>query len=38
MEVALDIGGYPVVLGDTAGLRDTDDIVEQEGVRRAKER
>lgn len=38
IEVHLDLGGYPVTLLDTAGVRDTDDPVEQEGVRRAKER
>ena len=35
VETALNIGGYPVLMGDTAGLRHTKDIVEQEGVRRA---
>jgi tRNA modification GTPase len=35
VESTLDIGGYPVVLSDTAGLRSTTDPVEQEGVRRA---
>ena len=35
IEVHLDIGGWPVVLADTAGLRETADTVEQEGVRRA---
>lgn len=34
--VDLDIGGFSVRLYDTAGIRDTVDIVEQEGVRRAK--
>lgn len=38
VEVPLDIGGYPVLLSDTAGLRDTTDSVEQEGVRRARQR
>lgn len=38
VETALDIGGFPVVLSDTAGLRDSPDLVEREGVRRAKER
>ncbi|XP_036378041.1 tRNA modification GTPase GTPBP3, mitochondrial [Megalops cyprinoides] len=38
VETALDIGGFPVLLSDTAGLRDTPDIVEREGVRRARER
>ena len=33
--VDLDIGGYLVHLMDTAGIRETGDIVEQEGVRRA---
>jgi tRNA modification GTPase len=35
IEVAVDLAGYPVVLADTAGLRDSADIVEQEGLRRA---
>ncbi|MDR2008015.1 MAG: tRNA uridine-5-carboxymethylaminomethyl(34) synthesis GTPase MnmE [Alphaproteobacteria bacterium] len=35
VEVFLDIGGFPVVLADTAGIRDTSDIIEKEGVRRA---
>jgi tRNA modification GTPase len=34
--VRLDLGGYPVHASDTAGLRDTDDAVEAEGVRRAR--
>ncbi|MGE0665275.1 MAG: tRNA uridine-5-carboxymethylaminomethyl(34) synthesis GTPase MnmE [Sphingomonadales bacterium] len=38
IEVRLDLGGYPVTLVDTAGLRESDDIVEQEGVRRARAR
>ncbi|XP_067846900.1 tRNA modification GTPase GTPBP3, mitochondrial isoform X2 [Heptranchias perlo] len=38
VETALNIGGYPVLLSDTAGLRETADIVEREGVRRARER
>jgi tRNA modification GTPase len=36
IEVALDLGGYPVVLADTAGLRNSADRVEEEGVRRAR--
>jgi tRNA modification GTPase len=35
IEVALDLGGVPVVLVDTAGVRETSDRVEAEGVRRA---
>jgi tRNA modification GTPase len=35
LEVHLDLGGYPVTLWDTAGLRETADGVEAEGVRRA---
>ncbi|MDE0942862.1 MAG: tRNA uridine-5-carboxymethylaminomethyl(34) synthesis GTPase MnmE [Alphaproteobacteria bacterium] len=35
IEVHLNLGGYPVVLVDTAGLRDSDDLIEAEGVRRA---
>ncbi|XP_022087007.1 tRNA modification GTPase GTPBP3, mitochondrial-like [Acanthaster planci] len=38
IESAVNIGGYPVLLLDTAGLRDTQDMVEQEGVRRARQR
>jgi tRNA modification GTPase len=38
VEVAIDLAGYPVVLADTAGLRDSDDPVEQEGLRRARQR
>ncbi|XP_072130438.1 tRNA modification GTPase GTPBP3, mitochondrial isoform X1 [Mobula birostris] len=38
VETALNIGGYPVLLSDTAGLRETSDIVEQEGMRRARQR
>jgi tRNA modification GTPase len=38
IEVSLDLGGYPVTILDTAGLRDSDDPVEQEGMRRARER
>lgn len=46
VEVHLDLGGYPVTLADTAGLRDLDsgagkaerDAVEAEGIRRAQAR
>lgn len=35
IEVHLDLGGWPVVVADTAGLRDASCEVEAEGVRRA---
>ena len=38
LEVHTVLGGVPVLLLDTAGLRDSDDPVEQEGVRRARAR
>ncbi len=38
IEVALDLSGVPVVLIDTAGIRETADLIEREGVRRAKAR
>jgi tRNA modification GTPase len=38
IEVQLDLDGYPVTLIDTAGIRETSDPVEQEGVRRARMR
>ncbi len=38
IEVHLDLGGYPVVMADTAGLRDDGDAVEREGIRRARMR
>ena len=38
IEVAIDLAGYPVVLADTAGLRDSADLIEQEGLRRALKR
>ncbi|HYC03405.1 MAG TPA: tRNA uridine-5-carboxymethylaminomethyl(34) synthesis GTPase MnmE [Azospirillaceae bacterium] len=38
IEAYLDLGGFPVVLADTAGLRDAADEIEQEGIRRARAR
>ena len=37
LELTLDIGGLPVVVADTAGLRETDDLVEGIGVQRGVE-
>lgn len=36
IEVHLDLGGYPVTLVDTAGLREAEGVVEKEGIRRAQ--
>ncbi len=38
LEARVDLAGIPVTLLDTAGLRDTDDPIEGEGVRRARAR
>lgn len=38
IEIYLDLDGYPVTLIDTAGIHDTSDPIEQEGIRRAKAR
>jgi tRNA modification GTPase len=38
IEVHLDLAGYPVALADTAGLRESGDEIEAEGVRRARAR
>src|SRR5665213_443271 len=38
IEVQLDLDGYPVTVIDTAGIRETEDPVEKEGVRRARAR
>lgn len=38
IEVRLDLGGIPVVLVDTAGLRESLDEIEAEGVRRARQK
>lgn len=35
IEVHLDLAGYPVLLADTAGIRESSEPIEQEGVRRA---
>jgi len=38
IETHLDLGGYPAIVADTAGLRESADPLEQEGIRRAKAR
>ncbi|WP_319567557.1 tRNA uridine-5-carboxymethylaminomethyl(34) synthesis GTPase MnmE [Cohaesibacter marisflavi] len=38
LELHLDIEGYPVTMIDTAGLRESDNVVEREGIRRALEK
>jgi len=38
LDATLTLGGYAVTLSDTAGLRESDDPVEAEGVRRARAR
>ncbi len=36
IEVPLVLGGYKALLADTAGVRETDEVIEAEGVRRAR--
>lgn len=38
IEVRLDLGGVPVVIADTAGLREPGGPIEREGMRRTRER
>lgn len=38
VEAQMIMAGLPITLSDTAGLRDTDNVIEAEGVRRAKKR
>ncbi|MAH84320.1 MAG: tRNA uridine-5-carboxymethylaminomethyl(34) synthesis GTPase MnmE [Rhodospirillaceae bacterium TMED8] len=38
VEAQMDIGGFPVILADTAGLRPASEYVEEEGIRRARVR
>ncbi|WP_204112592.1 tRNA uridine-5-carboxymethylaminomethyl(34) synthesis GTPase MnmE [Shimia biformata] len=38
IEVRMDLNGLPVTLLDTAGLRETDDVVESIGIERARSR
>ena len=36
IEVKLDLGGISVIFNDTAGIRKTEDVIEIEGIERAK--
>ena len=38
IEVHMNLGGYAVTLADTAGLREAGDVIEDEGIRRARKR
>lgn len=38
IEIDLDIEGYPVTIADTAGLRESDNEIENEGIRRSIEK
>src|SRR6202046_2587248 len=38
IEVFLDLRGYPVILVDTAGIRESREPIEQEGIARARRR
>ncbi|MGO4387757.1 tRNA uridine-5-carboxymethylaminomethyl(34) synthesis GTPase MnmE [Microvirga sp. 2YAF29] len=38
IEVRCDLAGLPVIIVDTAGLRESGDLIEQEGVSRARAR
>ena len=38
IEIRLDLGGYPAILADTAGLREAAGAIEEEGIRRALDR
>ena len=35
IEVRLDLGGYPIIVSDTAGLREAQGTIEREGIRRS---
>lgn len=35
VEIHLDLEGYPITIADTAGIRESDDLIEAEGIKRA---
>jgi len=37
LEASLDLDGYPVIIADTAGLRASEDSIENEGMKRAQD-
>jgi hypothetical protein len=37
LSLSLDIGGLPVIISDTAGLRKTQDVIENIGIERAQQ-
>lgn len=38
IDTRLNVGGFPIILSDTAGIRETDNEIEKEGVSRAKQK
>ena len=38
IDISLDIGGYPVIITDTAGIRETDNPIETQGIDIAKQK
>lgn len=38
LEAHIDIGGYPIIISDTAGIRSSSDPIECEGIARAKKK
>lgn len=38
VESCVNFAGFPIIISDTAGLRDSDDLIEREGVNRALEK
>ena len=38
IDISLDIGGYPVIITDTAGIRETDNPIEKQGIDIAKQK